>query len=316
MKRLLHATGLLISALAIIAFVAYAFRMADQLDLSLLSSPAALLGLCIAGVVSATIIPLSAFAWKQLLRSAGSDQAWGQLAVVMGITQFGKYLPGNVAQHLGRLAMSVQLGVPASTAGISLLAELLLAVIAAAVVGAFACGAYLLRFLGQRFPALEWAWGEAGLCVLAVSLAALVIFSPALLKHLARQRFGASVAVPGSRALLLAFCCYLANYLVLGTGIAAMSSLLLGDAAPPPLLLTGAFAVSWIIGFFMPGAPAGLGVREGAILTLLQASGAGADMLLLVIGLRVATTAGDLICFTVASAFRFAARKGRSLPHT
>ena len=131
-----------------------------------------------------------------------------------------------------------------------------------------------------------------------------------------RLAYANAVAVPGSRALLLAFCCYLANYLVLGTGIAAMSSLLLGDAAPPPLLLTGAFAVSWIIGFFMPGAPAGLGVREGAILTLLQASGAGADMLLLVIGLRVATTAGDLICFTVASAFRFAARKGRSLPHT
>lgn len=66
---------------------------------------------------------------------------------------------------------------------------------------------------------------------------------------------------------------------------------------PTPLFFVGAFAVSWIAGFVVPGAPAGLGVRELVLTAWLGDALPATTVVVLVLALRVATTIGDAINF-------------------
>src|SRR5262249_32863213 len=75
----------------------------------------------------------------------------------------------------------------------------------------------------------------------------------------------------------------------------------LGTAA---LLAVGGFAFAWSVGFLVVFAPAGVGVREVLLITLLTpAVGAGAATAVALVS-RVVTTAGDLLVAGAASARR------------
>jgi hypothetical protein len=94
-----------------------------------------------------------------------------------------------------------------------------------------------------------------------------------------------------------AFLAYALNYLVIGLGLWLMARMLLPDTAQDAGLLCAAFALSWVAGYFAPGAPAGFGIREGLMLGILRLSYPAADALVLVIALRLATMLGDTLCF-------------------
>lgn len=300
---LLRALNILFAMVAVVGFSIYALRMADSVDLSRLSSPRAMLGIGAAAFASALIIPVSAFAWMHMLRSCSVQQRWGELATIMGLTQLGKYLPGNVAQHVGRLAMSLKAGIHAVPFTTTVVSESLLAILAAMLFGSVACAVGGISVLDAPMIDGIPAAATLPLLLLAASIALLlVVVSPRLINRIVRSRLGAQTAiVPAPRSLLLAFLCYVGNYLIFAAGIWVMAHLLF-DQVPSTWLLTGSFALSWIFGFLLPGAPAGLGVREAAMLGILQAAGGGPELLILVIGLRVATTLGDLLCFLAALA--------------
>ena len=65
-------------------------------------------------------------------------------------------------------------------------------------------------------------------------------------------------------------------------------------------LATAAFALSWALGFLAPGAPAGLGAREGIMLLILQGHGDTDKILLLVLLSRTVSMAGDFLTFLLA----------------
>jgi len=56
-----------------------------------------------------------------------------------------------------------------------------------------------------------------------------------------------------------------------------------------------------VAGFFAPGAPAGLGIRETLMLLILRTGYAEADALVIVVGARVATILGDVAAFLTGS---------------
>lgn len=69
--------------------------------------------------------------------------------------------------------------------------------------------------------------------------------------------------------------------------------------------LCGAYVIAWFAGFVTPGAPAGVGVRELALLFLLKGYVAEADLLLAVVIGRMVTVVGDLSYFCAASLMGF-----------
>jgi hypothetical protein len=84
-------------------------------------------------------------------------------------------------------------------------------------------------------------------------------------------------------------------YVCMGIGLILLARFLLPGAPHDYWLLIAVFALAWVVGFVTPGAPGGLGVREGLMLLMLAPVFTAASASVLVIALRVATTLGDVL---------------------
>ena len=106
--------------------------------------------------------------------------------------------------------------------------------------------------------------------------------------------------------VLAMLACYTLNWLLLGSSFALLGQAL--SPAPLPLdhlgLLVGAFAVAWNVSLFAFFFPAGLGVREAALLLLLGASFPAGWPAVLALVARLWFTVGELLAFAAASARR------------
>jgi len=278
-------------------FVVFASRAAARHDPGSISSGPMVFAIVLAAVGCASIILTSSWAWGRLLRGAGVQVPTLRLNVIMGLTQVGKYVPGNVGHHLGRTAMSIQWGIPARALFATLLAETLLAMAAAVVVGVLglAVAGRGTATLPRRLPEAA-ALAALGLTIALVALLVAIRGAPRLVRRLALHlpATGFSFAA-GGRALGAAFAAYVLNFIVIGVGfyVIAFAAIRIPLAAAP--LFVGAFALSWIVGFLVPGAPAGLGVREGIMAALIATPLHGDRALEIIVAFRVATTLGDLL---------------------
>lgn len=305
MRRWARIAGLGAGLVMTAAFAAYAARTLQHHDLGAFHSPVAVAAIGIAALCYASIIPMSAWAWRGLLADMGTLRTWRELGIIMGITQMAKYVPGNIGQHIGRAGMAIGKGIGVGPLTASVTVEALLAVLAAVAVGLGCIGMSHagLRVLSRENAVLVMVAAAAvGALVIGLALARRVL--PRLLRRLSVvSPVGAErPLLPGFRSMALAFAVYCANYLAIGIGIFAMARLLLPQSPQDPLLLAGSFALAWIVGFFTPGAPAGLGVREGVMLAMLHMNYLSADALVVIIALRLATTLGDAICFLASLA--------------
>src|SRR3546814_11986525 len=74
-------------------------------------------------------------------------------------------------------------------------------------------------------------------------------------------------------AMIASYAMYVCSLSLVGLGLWGMSLALgNGGAMPGPIFFIGAFNTSWIAGFVVPGAPAGLGVREVVLTAWLDGS--------------------------------------------
>ena len=290
-----------LAALALAAyFLWFAAGAMDAEALASLESPRVLAAVGVAALIYALIIPISAWAWSRLLARQG--EAWGvaRLAGLMGIMQLAKYIPGNVAQHASRAALALRAGMGGRALAVTVVQETVLATAASLMVGlpALALSAPGLTQIpeGARVPMLV-----AGvLLAVAVLVLGSVTVSPAqLADHHSRwaRALGGAGGLPGPATTLPAIAAYMVNYVVIGIGL-----WLVARSAGLPLqvdlaLVTAAFSLAWLLGFLAPGAPAGLGVREGIMLILLAGAAPDPHLLLFVMLARAVTLLGDGVCF-------------------
>lgn len=307
MSRVWRTAGLLLGALACAYFVVHARRALAGIDLSGLLDGAVLASTACLAALYALAIPATALAWVWMLRSMKQPASLRRMLPILATTQFGKYLPGNVAQHIGRVALARRagLGLPAVLFSVSW--EMLLTLVACAHVSAltlFWTGPVLAHgnLAAYRVPLLLG---------ITVAAAAALLLAPPLVSRLARLRAGARGepdAMPPRIGLdpltvLGCYAIYAINFFLIGGGLWLVSRAVLAEASPAPSLifLTGAFASSWILGFVTPGAPAGLGIRETVLAAWLAGSFPPAQAVVLIVALRVATTTGDLAVFIAGS---------------
>jgi len=301
LKKIYRFLGLLIGLVAVVAFIGYTVKTLTIADISHYITAPAIGGIVVAALLYATIIPVSAWAWKNMLADIGCHHSWYELSMIMGLTQMAKYLPGNVGQHIGRAAMSMTRGIAIQPFLLTVFSETLLALLAALVIGmtgAFFSHAGLASFASGHqtifIPAL------VGLLIIALLLYRPVV--PRLLKRFAPAYGNSSLAglLPHSFTLLRALAAYCLNYVMIGLGIFLMATALLPEAKHDFMLLLASFSLAWVAGFFTPGAPAGLGVREVIMLGMLSASYPESNALLIIVCFRLATILGDSLCFLTA----------------
>jgi glycosyltransferase 2 family protein len=248
-----------------------------------------LTGLAIAYATSQILL---AVAWMALLNATQVHVPFRHGAAIYLRMVVLKYLPSNLLHIAGRYGLTLKAGATHVALLRATLGELALQLVAGVVVAtAFVfplLSKILIDFIGST---QAWLVGGAFISALA-SLALLVRYWAVSRANL----------IPFLAPSTTAFLCYLAFFVAAGAILAALHHVL----GPPSLAdgfigLLGLNAMAWVAGFIVPGAPAGLGVRENVLIAGLSAGTTEAG-LALVIGYRIVTVIGDVIA-TLAGFF-------------
>jgi uncharacterized membrane protein YbhN (UPF0104 family) len=279
-------------------FLTFVYRTLRVYDFHPTFSAPVLTAMAGAALAYALIVPVTAWAWRRLLRDAGVESSFLHLNMIVGLTQIAKYLPGSIGQQVGRSTMAIQRGIRPGPVFITLATELALAVAAAIVVG---LGALMVplkdhMIMSPPRPTIFTIVALGAFIAIAGCLAsrALGIVGRRLADF---SGHAASLALPRARVMRAAFGAYALNYILIGAGLFAIASSVSDVHVATLPFFVGSFAISWVAGFLVPGAPAGLGVREGVLIGLLHPVLDGVSALNVVLVFRIATTIGDLLGF-------------------
>lgn len=216
---------------------------------------------------------LLGLAWGDVLGFLGCPAGRLLQLRLHGMTQLAKYIPGNVFHFAGRQAMGQAAGLPGWPLAKSIAWEL----------GLFASTGAVFSVMLLPLPGL----GNAGrFLLLALGLG---VFCAVLGKI-----FG--------RPVVLAALKQAAFLAVSGTAFFCALQILSPDALGERFAaILGAFVIAWLVGLVVPGAPAGLGVREVVLYALLGAFQPSPVILAAVVLGRIVTVAGDVVYFLIGA---------------
>jgi hypothetical protein len=220
-----------------------------------------------------------------------------QLAVAIRVyarSGIAKYLPGNIFHLVGRQLLGRVLGVSQARLAVATAAEIALSVLSVWLVAA------------AVFAALPGPISR-GLSLLALvlgMLAAIAFVAPNLLRWMVPRTAPVIDRVVGDAtgpefavALVLNLAIFLSLALIAGSVFRALTGEVL------PLMQVGAVYLSaWLAGYIVPGASGGLGVREAALLVLMDGAAGQPAVLAFALAMRVQSILGDLFFFAASYA--------------
>jgi hypothetical protein len=221
--------------------------------------------------IAATLLTVSV--WLGLYRGLGGSIGAPDAFRIYLLTNLGKYLPGKVVHAAGRVALLRDRGQPAAVGVTSILLELMVSLLAAALVSVMSVP-LLLRSQGLA----QYATLVGGVALLAVPLGLIVLHPKVLgilLKIVARKSpVGGSgplsTTLPSYRRILGLLAVYTLVWICGSFGLfAAAQSVYPLDVAWLPAM-GGVAAASYVAGLAVPFAPAGIGAREGLMTLLLS----------------------------------------------
>ncbi|MGH3913884.1 MAG: lysylphosphatidylglycerol synthase domain-containing protein [Pseudonocardiaceae bacterium] len=245
----------------------------------------------------------SGLAWRSLLRGVGAPLDLRSSVRVFFTGQIGKYIPGTVWAYVAHAKLGREHGVPAS----STTAASVLFVTAHTATGAVVAGLVLPFASGAVFDRFGWV------ALLAPLL--LACLHPRLVHPVLRwlhrvlgrgsapERVCGSAIVAALGWLTVTWIGYGLSMLLLLAPVTRSDT----EALLVPMAL-GGFALSWIVGFLAAGvlvvAPAGLGVREVALLMVLGPVVGGGAAAAVVLLSRVVHTLADGVWALVGMGLR------------
>lgn len=208
--------------------------------------------------------PLGAFAWNLLLNGLGEKLSPLRALAILTVTQLGKYAPGKVWFTIGRMSFAARDRVPEAKTLISVVVETGFLLLAAVFLFAIAI-IFLPRAVIPRGVYLSF---------LLAPLTLIVTYPPILNRLLKLLLPIFKQPVFSLRLSYVRLLAILAVYILdwffqgLGCFVLINSFYPLGIDKLPILL--GGYSISWILGFIILIAPAGLGVREGIYTFILK----------------------------------------------
>jgi uncharacterized membrane protein YbhN (UPF0104 family) len=255
------------------------------------------------------IIALGAYAWTRLLLGGHVFLPFRNGYIIFGQAQVGKYLPGNVLQYVGRVAIGRSYGVNLEEAVVSMGIELLLVMMTGSLWGLLG----LLLHPGS----LPWLTSKIAdrqplfygfLFLVVFLLAAVLAFIKPVRTWLHRRR-----AYLHPRRIAGAMLLYSVDFFLFGLLISLLYRALWPGGPPVPWFdFVWGFALAWVAGFVVPGAPGGLGIREVCFVGLFS-HGMGEGLAIsLAMVLRLVTVTADFLSFGIAHLMAKSEVRGRA----
>jgi len=288
MKRGIKYAGLLIIFLSF----SYIFQQIRHLwgDLSQAEISSGLWIKCLfLSIVYGVYQVLLSLAWWKLLcmLCSGHCPSFSTAFRIFMRTQIWKYLPGNVFHFVGRIELMKVQGVRRAETTISLMYESSLLLVCGSLLGGISALGIGVHLEAQRN--FSFIWAGAGIAALVVFLWVLQRWRPGPLKDLPemnRERWVKLVQV-----VLLYLVYFMLYSLIMWIAVAEF------DSSFPYWTAVAAVCFPWAIGFVVPGASGGIGVREAAMMFILTQFLSPVDSLILTTFMRIVTTIGDGVGF-------------------
>lgn len=274
--------GLLAAATAAFVTIEVIRRWDDLSAVIRDARPAWIIASALAFVVAEVTFALT---WPATLHRMGHDVGRRTGASAFLVAQTAKFVPGGIWPAVGRVGTAERIGVPKREVTAGWTFETSATVAATIAIAGISGAASHLLFddVGAPLRALE--------VVLAVvaSVAAVVVGRRAAEKVAQRPVFRDLLTL----TIVLR---HLVVWLTYGVAAGLLTVALDGPFAPT----IGAFAVSWIAGFVVVGAPAGLGVREAVMTAALTPSAGSTTALAVAVGSRAVWTVVSLGAAAIA----------------
>lgn len=286
-----------ITFLALSFFAYFAIKNFSEIPQIRWSSLSIMTALLCIGLVLINIL-IVATIWHLLLRDHEIFISWKQAQIIIFISQFAKYLPGNVVQHIGRVLMAKEIGIPVHITLNTMLVEILWGICLATGLAITS----LLIFEESYAAVIDWQLNiyQLGIGVL------FLLFTPwlgigfinAYLPQLAERLTGnKKIASPKPGTALMVMLLFLLCFLILGLILKLQALWFFNVDEGHAFQFACLFSIAWLTGYLVPGAPGGLGVREAMMLLLLSPVVGPGAAVGLGITLRVTTTLGDALAF-------------------
>ena len=207
----------------------------------------------------------------------------------------GKYIPGNVMHFVQRNLFATDMGISQLQLAMSTVFEVMSYVTVALLVAALTAWdsmqTVLSRYFGDRLPVL----GIAAACVAVLILAALVI----LRKKIRTALAGYSVK-EFIKTLLTVMALQLAALLLLAAVMVLLTWYAQGSlSAQTAGVVVSTYVIAWVLGYIVPGASGGIGIREMALLLLLGPLLGDSLVLSLAMIHRLITIIGDFLGYLI-----------------
>jgi hypothetical protein len=262
------------------------------------------------GSVAAHVISAvaAALVWTGWLEVLGTPMRRSLATSIALTSQIAKYIPGNVAHHLGKAVLARRAGAPFAVVAGSILGELISApVLAVAVLG------LVLMIDPAALPQL-WLPAvdtdllrAASLITVAAVLAVAAFSAPLIGRAMRRVSPGRYDVRPGSGIGIAVSGCVM--FAAAGLSFHGVVLALAPEGGGTPGLSIAVFTLAWTVGFVTPGAPAGLGIREVLVVAgLSPVIGAPAAVGAAVLH-RLVSAVGDVLAFALGCALGSGARK-------
>lgn len=307
MKRAARIAGLLLA----VALCAVALYLGGR-DLPAIAWDRPQVWACLGGAILLYIAAqlVAATAWRQTLALFAPPLPTGRSETQLLVSQIGKYIPGNVAHLVGRLALARMDGLGTGPVGLAMLVEIFLVVASGGLLVALlllVAPDLVLRLMPGFDAAMSWR--------LTVLLVALLVGGVAIAAWLfsRKVRRRSEGAVRPQRALW-PLALHLVNFLILGLSLALVMQAVSPGSGAGIALPVAVFVAAWTIGFLTPGAPGGIGVREGLIVLGLGAAIGEGPALAVALLHRALAIGGDVAVFLAGLAVRMRVRDPSQKP--
>lgn len=233
------------------------------------------------------ILPIS---WKLIIGFLGYKQIpLHELQTVFCKSNLMKYIPGNIMQYVGRNEIAVMYNLNHARIAFSTVLDIIANVVGVGIVALLCYHKGIKIFLDKY----SIAWKIAQWVLLGgIVITGMVIF-------LFGKKVKSWLQVLDLKKYILCifiysfFAFYTAGIYVLIIRLVLKVDIVI--AMLPTVI--GAYLLSWLLGFLLPGAPGGVGIREAAITLFLGGFLQNEIILLAIVIYRIINTVGDVLAY-------------------
>ena len=286
-KKILSFLGKALTVLSLVFIVVVVLKF--DIDFTIIIKPKVLIGILICSIILASSVVFNSIAWSKLLNVFTHQKLiLREVIDVYSKANLGKYLPGNIMHYVSRNVYGSKYGISQKDMVYATVMEVALKVVSAGIIS--------LLFLNKRISSiLEQIQVDLSISIsfVVTGIAIIVIMIGGIVFWRFRS-IGLRSLKPIGCSMILYSVIFLINAGVFIAATNFISNTVTGDVL---LYATGIYIIAWLIGYLAPGAPGGIGIKEGIMILLLSNIYSLEVITLVSVIVRIITVIADILAY-------------------